>query len=628
MRIRHPGFLFGLFSLISFVSVLLHVESADAAPPSVHPQIMVDQFGYRPRDIKVAVISDPIRGFNAARRFVPGARYQIRRWNDDSVAFEGRLTQWKGGRLHGQSGDRGWWFTFSRLSEPGSYYVYDVARQVGSGRFEVNENVYVPILDAALRMFYFNRANIAHTDAAAGQWTDAAAYVGPGQDTEARYVRDRNNPDSARDMSGGWFDAGDTNKYVTFASEVVHQLLTAWSEYPEAFDDEHGIPESGNGIPDVLDEVLVELDWLEKMQDTDGGVFIKMGKLDYELEGLPSEDRSRRFYEQKCSSSTIAASAMFAHAAVVFRDAGLFPDRVADYQRRAVNARRWYNRNPKRDDCDPQIVKAGKADWSVDAQRQQHVVAMIYLYALTGASGLNRSIARDLAQLRPFRSNDFTTYNTAQGDGLMFYRTLPNASATIVERIDSMLRQHANTSPFFSFRTNADLYAAYMPNPQYHWGSSTPKSNIGSMNFSFAAANINPARDRLFMRRGMAHLHYMHGVNPLRLVYLSNMYSFGAERSANQIFHFWFNDGTDYDNARTSLYGPAPGYVVGGPNRTYSGSFTPPLGQPPQKAYRDFNGLDDRARSYEITEPGIYYQSAYIRLISAAIGDYRRRYSN
>ena len=60
------------------------------------------------------------------------------------------------------------------------------------------------------------------------------------------------------------------------------------------------------------------------------------------------------------------------------------------------------------------------------------------------------------------------------------------------------------------------------------------------------------------------YLHYLHGVNPLGKVYLSNMYSLGAENSVNQLWHTWFFDGIKWDDAKNSLYGPAPGYVVGG----------------------------------------------------------------
>lgn len=117
-------------------------------------------------------------------------------------------------------------------------------------------------------------------------------------------------------------------------------------------------------------------------------------------------------------------------------------------------------------------------------------------------------------------------------------------------------------------------------------------------------------------RKAAEQVHYFHGVNPQGMVYLSNMYAFGGDRCANEIYHTWFNDGTIYDNALTSPNGPAPGYVVGGPNADYTiGSQSPPFGQPRQKSYLDFN-TGWPTNSWEITEPAIYYQAAYIRLLA------------
>jgi hypothetical protein len=105
----------------------------------------------------------------------------------------------------------------------------------------------------------------------------------------------------------------------------------------------------------------------------------------------------------------------------------------------------------------------------------------------------------------------------------------------------------------------------------------------------------------------------MHGVNPLNIVYLTNMYDFGAEKSADEIYHGWFKHGSVWDNVQTSKYGPAPGYVPGGANRAYGGTASGIKNQPPQKAYVESNSISN---SWEITEPSIGYQSAYIKLLS------------
>ena len=191
-----------------------------AGPKTTTEFIKVDQFGYFCQSKKIAVIADPQVGFNASQAFAPGVgnnQYQIRRWDDDQVVFSGTLQIWNNGNTHSQSGDRGWWFDFSAVSAPGSYYVYDVANQVGSFRFDIGDKIYDEVLRQAVRMFFYQRINFAKNPPYVdSKWADAACYGGPNQDKAARSRYDKSNPATARDVSGGWWDAGDPNKYTTF----------------------------------------------------------------------------------------------------------------------------------------------------------------------------------------------------------------------------------------------------------------------------------------------------------------------------------------------------------------------------------------------------------------------------
>ena len=119
-------------------------------------------------------------------------------------------------------------------------------------------------------------------------------------------------------------------------------------------------------------------------------------------------------------------------------------------------------------------------------------------------------------------------------------------------------------------------------------------------------------------------MHYLHGANPLGLVYLSNMGALGAERSVNEVYHSWFAAGT-----------APPGFLTGGPNPFYQwdaccpsgcgdtrrqpalrdGAAAPPAGQPPLKAYADFND-DWPLNSWQISENSNGYQAAYVRLLA------------
>jgi hypothetical protein len=97
------------------------------------------------------------------------------------------------------------------------------------------------------------------------------------------------------------------------------------------------------------------------------------------------------------------------------------------------------------------------------------------------------------------------------------------------------------------------------------------------------------------------------------------MYAYGATNSVNELFGGWFVARSQWSDAKSSRCGPAPGYVPGGSNSRAGASGVPatevpPVGQPPQKSYKDWNGQD---KAWVVNEPGIYYQSAYIELISA-----------
>jgi hypothetical protein len=96
------------------------------------------------------------------------------------------------------------------------------------------------------------------------------------------------------------------------------------------------------------------------------------------------------------------------------------------------------------------------------------------------------------------------------------------------------------------------------------------------------------------------------------------MGGFGATNSVARFYHSWFQDRT-----------PPPGYLVGGPDQDYSWDErcpqvsaacgpkppSPPANQPPQKSYLDFS-TGWPLNSWQITEPDIGYQAAYLRLLA------------
>ncbi|HEV8547414.1 MAG TPA: glycoside hydrolase family 9 protein, partial [Polyangiaceae bacterium] len=607
------------------------------APPAgqglgvqVQPYIVVDQFGYRTKMTKVAILVDPARGWNAADSYQPGPALEVRRWSDGKSVWQGKPVLWKQGAIDEASGDRGSWLDFSALATPGTYFVFDTKNELRSHPFEVGDDVYKKVLKAAARMYYFNRANVAKKPpySCVGKrcWSVEADYVGPGQDREARSVKDRQNGKTARDLSGGWWDAGDTNKYVTFTLDPVHQLLTAYEEHPQAFGDDFDIPESGNGVPDLLDELSVELDWLKKMQppDLQGGALVKVGVTEYG-DPMPESSRLGRFYDPApCSAATIAVAGEFAHAALVLKG---FPRTAAgarELGERAVNAWKHFHANPKSDQCDDGTIKSGDADRPLDQQNKDAVLAAIYLFALTGQAEFGDYVVKNYASMRPFGDDRWSVYDQAQGDALLFYAALPNADAAAKRAILERKTSGLKSADFYGFRPELDLYRAYMRLDSYHWGSNNQRAAFGNTNYDAVRYQLLPAAELgAFEERAAGMLHSFHGVNPMQLVYLTNLYAEGGDACVDEIYHAWFRDGDPtWDNARSSELGPAPGYVPGGPNQQYCSGQDPNQmacahsavrAQPPGKAYVDANTgwapQDPYGESWELSEPAIYYQA-------------------
>ncbi len=599
-----------------------------AAPPSTTGFIRVDQFGYLQNARKVAVIVDPQVGSNANTHFTPSTwanGYQVRRWSDDAVVFSGTIQAWKEGVTQQTSGDKGWWFDFSTVNTPGSYYLFDVGNNVGSYRFEIGDNVYNDVLKTALRTFYYQRINFAkQTPFADPRWADGATHEGPLQDRQATSRYAKGDLSTAKDLHGGWMDAGDMNKYVTFAEEPVGLLLESYRLNPSAFGDNLNIPESGNGLPDVLDEVKWELDWLRRMQDATGtgGLFLKVGVDNYNESNPPSTDRRPRYYLPECTASTLSGAAMFATAGAVYRTIPALQAYAADMTARAerafARARTTTNGFTSfQTDCDDGDIRAGDADKPANIQKQSAMIAAIYLFEATGKAEYKAYVENTYAQTDLMANGWWGPYGNHAHIALLRYAANASATPAVAAAIRAMKSQQNSTLSVNDYTAKTDLYRAYMPDAQYHWGSSQVRANAGAANLDFVAFNVNGSNKALYRDVAASYLHWFHGVNAQGKVMLSNMYAYGADDSQNEIYHVWFADGTPYDNALTSPKGPVPGYLTCGPQNLlyYTGTHTYLKSEPLQKRYKDWNGGFPE-NSWELTEVAIYNQAAYINLLS------------
>ena len=119
---------------------------------------------------------------------------------------------------------------------------------------------------------------------------------------------------------GGWYDAGDYNKYIVNSGITTYTLLLFYQMYPEYcknFTD--NIPESNNGISDVLNELLYNLRWMLTMQDpNDGGVYSKLTNKGFGGFIMPDKATDPRYVVMKTTAASLDFAATMAMASRVF----------------------------------------------------------------------------------------------------------------------------------------------------------------------------------------------------------------------------------------------------------------------------------------------------------------------
>jgi hypothetical protein len=395
------------------------------------------------------------------------------------------------------------------------------------------------------------------------------------------------------------------------------------------FGDATNVPESGNGVPDVLDEAKWELDWLERMQNADGSVLSIAG---HQGASPPSTDASPCKYGPASTSATLTTAAALAFASRVYGSVAsvetAYPGFAADLGTRAQKAWTWSVANPSVTFYNAGKVGSGEADVDDDARLQKKVQAAVFLFELKGDAAYQSFVDANYSALL----SSFDPFHMEQLDTALEYTRAKGATASVTSAILAAFKSGVEGAGYLGTLTsNPDPYLA--PLQVYTWGSNQVKAAQGNMFTDVVTFAVDATANAGAMRAAERYVHYIHGVNPLQLVYLSNMP--GADRGVTRFFHSWFAHGSKWDAVGLSRYGPPPGYLVGGPNPGYKwnpccpsgcGSFlnngmcgpavpSPPAGHPDQKSYLDFNTgwpLD----SWEISEPDIKYQVKWVRLLS------------
>ena len=648
----NPAFKKSILCLAALTLGLL-AQTAAAAAPAVLGHIKLDNFGYRTTDTKIAYFTaNPgtmVVVYNASTSVsaytVPAA----------DITSEGTDTT-------GITGDTVWWVNFSAFTTPGTYYVYSTSLNEQSYNFQINDCVYQAPMTATLKALYYQRCGCAKPAAYAGaNWSDAATCHT--QDTACQPGAGCTFPNSygTLNLMGGWHDAGDYNKYIGNdpcsgnggdSGEAIHDLMLAYEWNPTLFSSlSSNIPESGNGIPDILNEAKWELDWYLKMQMTDKHVLSLLHAAGGGGSSPPSSDTTVRYYYPPNGDSEAQFVAMLSNSARVMSTVpGLAS--YATTLRSAAEAT-W---------------NSYETTWTSDDKKFWAAAEIFRMEESLGGPASVESAAQSFVDNYITIISSPNTWNGfwlnedkfQQNWGILAYIESTNATPAVVTEMKADWSTLMND--LFS---QTDYYNSAMHSWDYYWGADEVKMNyalellwaakIGATGGQSVTQCVQHAED---------FLHYMNGANTLNMTLMTNSNAIGASHGVWRIYHQWFGNynpstgpGTySYDNfigkpvsvvdplypyfsgvdnygisdSGPSSFGPPPGIVPDGPSNGYATNTPPGQSMPPmltgetappyEKGYRDWDWVDPtggKSQPWIVNETGLYYTASYMVVASA-----------
>ncbi len=564
--------------------ILLAACSGESVVETDSEPIRINQAGYYATQSKTAVIEE--EALANEYRLVDATTHDVV-WQGSATRIS--TTPWSGREHH--------IIDFSSVTRPGNYLLEAGSRQ---RKVTIAQHPLHPVILAAMKAFYFQRSGSEILSEYAGQWSRRAAHpdtcitVHGSAATKAR-------PEGTKIASaGGWYDAGDYNKYVVTASFALGQMMLMHQLHPNYFNAlSLNIPESANGTPDMLDELLYELNWLFSMQDVaDGGVYHKLTTPEFEPFVMPDECQQPRYVMQKSTSATLDFAATMAIAARVF---ATFPEHeplAKKAQNAAINAWKWALKHPKafydqralNEHFQPAIHTGAYGDQEL---RDEFFWAASELYFTTGrATYLNYAMS-----YAP--RGGYTLPSWAQVDGLALmswmvqatYGFSPEAdrlgnryTARLLEYCDTLLT-HAETSIYDSpFGNSAD---------DFRWGSLADGCCAQGISLLFAHRMTS---DERYLTGALKCAEYILGRNAMGYCYVTGI---GQKSPLNPHHRISMADGIDE---------PVPGLLVGGPNPGRQDSLDYPTTHP-DEVYLDVT------ESFASNEAAINWNASLVTLL-------------
>ncbi len=557
-----------------------------AAQGPAPPVVRLNQVGFYPSAPKTAILTEAGNG-----------TFELIDSGTGKAVYKGKV---EGPRVSALSGKETWSADFSDFRDTGTFELVLTGRQT-SPPFEIREQVHAKAAAAALKSYYFQRMSTDLPEAYAGKWRRPLSHP----DERVLIHPSAAGPDrpagTAIASPGGWYDAGDYNKYIVNSAITVSTLLNLYEDFPERFRDYRlHIPETDNRLPDLLDEILWNLSWMLTMQDpADGGVYHKCTTPEFEGFILPEQARQTRYVVRKTTQAALCFAATTAQAARVFRAFETERPGLADQlQQAAESAWAWakvkpnvrYNQDQLNEKFDPDIKTGTYASRDLTDEK---IWAAVELSLTTGDPTYFRAV--DLFPTEGLTLQSWEDVRT------MGYLSLLRHAEDLPTELETSLRYLKNLFRAFAggmlMHRGEQAYLTPMEAEagNFVWGSNAVCANQAmALLYAYRLEN-----DLAYLYGALDNVDYLLGRNATGYCYLTGFGTFSPRRLHHRPSH---TDGID---------DPVPGLLVGGPNPFQQDNCP---GYPSQ--YADESYVDDVC-SYASNEVAINWNAPLVYVLFA-----------
>lgn len=531
-----------LFTAISFTLLISCQPSLPPIDETYSAAIRLNQVGFYPKGPKKVILADA----SDASEFI------VVNLEDMKAVHTGQLSERTSWELSGEGIQVG---DFSTVTAVGNYAVY-VEGLGYSYPFQIGEKVLREAFLGSVKALYYQRASFELEEKYAGKWSRKMGH--PDDDVA---FHPSSGKTGSKASPGGWYDAGDFGKYVVNGAFPLGQLFAFYEQYPEAIQDgDLNIPESGNGIGDLLDELKYEMDWLLTMQDDDGGMFFKLTTERFEAMVLPELAVSQRYIIGKGTTAALDFAAVAAKANRAFLTIDpAYAERCLSAAKRAWD---WAQDNPGMSFKNPEGIVTGQyGDENFD---QEFYWAAAELYAST-----KEQEYLDYIKQNPI---DFAFSPNESWANFMHYLGAFTLIQHDDEEISSSIKDKIKKAAD-DLVSKAQKNAYFQPIEDFHWGSNSDVLNSAMIIAQAYRMDSNP----IYLQTVQEIMDYILGKNAMGYSFMTGF----GDHPAMFIHH--------RQSAGDDIEDPVPGLLSGGPNykKQDSSGVNYPENAPPMKSWVD-----------------------------------------